>query len=139
MGVIRINMTTQKGFSLVEILLAILIAGLIVLFISNLPSSIKLIGVSKRQAIARDIITSEIEALRATGFSNLANGATNIVDPRISSLPQATATQTISDCPITICTSAEKTKQVELTINWQETNKQQRVSITTLISEGGLK
>jgi prepilin-type N-terminal cleavage/methylation domain-containing protein len=130
---------SQNGFAIVEILMAVAIAGLIVLFVSNLPSSIRLVGISMRQSVARDIVNNDIEKLRALGYSNLANGTTNIQDPRLDSLPEAAALQIVEDCPASICPSGEQTKLVTIEVNWRETNADQNVKAVTLISEGGLK
>lgn len=131
----------QKGFSLVEILLVIMVVGLIVALISNLPNSISLIGSSKRYSIAKDIATKELENLRLNGYDNLgSNGTSSFNDSRLTSLTSSTATLTIADCPGTVCKNGETdVKQVTVTLTWKEKNQTRSINLATLISKGGLK
>lgn len=134
-------MNKQKGFSLVEIILAIMVVALIVALITNLPNSFSLIGASRRYATAKDIATKRLENLRLNGFSNLGlPGTTSFSDSRLAVLPSATATYTIADCPPSICTHGETDiKQVNVTLTWQEKNQTRTINLYTFISSGGLK
>lgn len=128
----------QKGVSLVEVLLVIVIIGFITLLIFNLPSSIGLIGTSRYSSLAKDIAAKEIEDLRAIGYDNLSsNGSSVVSDPRLANLPQGQATLITSDCGV--CTNNESTKQIKVTISWQEKSQIKNIELTTLISQGGLK
>lgn len=134
----------QKGFLLIELVLVLLIFGLIVLMIVNLPSSIRLVGLSKNSSIAKEIAAAKIENLRSIGFENLVTGATTLDDPRLSRLPSSSGNITIEDCPITICTQTEingniKIKLARVKVSWRENNTNKDITFDTLISEGGLK
>lgn len=130
----------EAGFSLLEILLAVVIIGFIVLTIANIPSSLQLIGKSRYSSLARDIVSQEIETVRAQGYASLANGTASFTDNRLFSLPNGAGQVVVADCPLTICKSGEQTKQVSVSVTWLE-NKSgtKNVSVTTLISDGGLK
>lgn len=139
---LRFNNKNQQGFSLIEVVLVIMLIGFLILIISNLPSSFRLIGKSKNESLAREIAVSEIENQRAKTYINLANTSNplpQISDSRISQLPQGNGTIEIKDCPNTICQRSEQTKQVIVTVNWIQDTQVKTVQLTTLISNGGLE
>lgn len=131
----------QKGFSFVEILLVIMVVGLIVSLISNLPNTVSLISVSRRDSIAKDIATKEIENIRLKGFDNLGSiGTSSFSDSRLNQLDSSSATLTIADCPGDICKNGETdVKQITVTLTWREKNQTRSINLATLISKGGLK
>lgn len=128
----------ERGASLAEILIVILIVGFILLVVANIPSSIFLIGSSKYQSTAKQVASKQIEDLRLQGFDNLANGTANISDSRISTLPQGSGTIEIIDCPQTICSNGEQAKKVTVKVKWSESSKPKNIEVNTLISKGGL-
>jgi type II secretory pathway pseudopilin PulG len=129
----------KKGFSLVEVVLVVLMVGFIILLISNLPSSVKLIGDSKSSSLAREIANHKMEDVRNLGYDSIANGTSPIADPRLSKLPSGSGEVIIEDCPATICKNGELIKQVSVDVSWTEAGKSRDVKITTLISKGGLR
>jgi hypothetical protein len=132
----------QKAFSLVEIVIIVMIAGFIVLLLSNLPSSLKLIGVSTHESKAKDLAQKKVEDVRGTPFVNISLGTTPVSDPGLSSLPGGSGEVLIEPCPDTICTTqAEKDliRQATIKISWQEQGNQKDVQVTTLVTDGGLK
>lgn len=131
----------MKGFSLVELLLVIVMVGLTVLILANLPNSMILINKSKHISLAREIAAKQMEDKRAISYINLINGTTNITsatDSRISSLPNGNGTVVVEDCNVQICLSGEHIKQITVTVNWKDNSKDQTLSLKTLIGEGGL-
>lgn len=131
-------MTYQKGFSLVEIVLVTAIIGSLALLILSIPSSLASIQRSRHVSIAKTIAAKEVESLRRLTFANLANGTSQFTDADLSLLPQGNASYTISDCPQTICKSSESIKQASITVSWNESGKNQNISLDTLIGSGGL-
>jgi Tfp pilus assembly protein PilV len=134
----NLRLQSEKGASLVEIIIVILIVGFILLVVSNIPSSIFLIGSSKYQSTAKQVASSKMEDLRVQGYDNLANGVVVISDPRLNTLPGGTGTIDVSDCPSTLCSNGEEIKKVRVKIDWQESGKPKTIEINTLISKGGL-
>lgn len=129
----------QKGISLVEILLVILIVGLIIIVLSNLPLSLSLVGGSKHESLAKQIVQREIEQLRAQTYDNLANTSTPppaIPDSRIGQLPAGVGIYIIADCAV--CTSNELIKQVTARVSWIESGKSMNAEVSTFIAKGGL-
>lgn len=129
----------QRGVSLIEVLMVILIIGFIVMVVAIVPQSIRLTGVSSQQSLANQIAAKRIEDLRLLTYSSLANGTTSITDSRISSLPEGSGSAIISDCPVGVCNNSESIKQVKVIVNWKENGQDKNVTVTTLIGDGGLR
>lgn len=134
-----LKMTAQTGFSLVELVLVILVAGMIILVIANITPALNLINTSSRENTARQITAKKIEDIRAQGYDNLANGTSQISDSRLTYLPQAATDITISDCPDTICTHGELIKQVRVKIDWIENKSPKSFEASTLVAKGGIR
>ena len=132
------KISNQKGASLVELLLVVVVISFIVILMANLPNAFVLIGRSRHLSLAREIVTKEIEDKKATEYINLVNGTTPISDPRLSQLPGSTGEVVVEDCSTQICTNMEDVKQLTVTINWTDGGKDQTVSFKTLIGRGGL-
>lgn len=130
---------SQTGVSLIEILLSIVLIGFIILAVNNVPNSIRLIGSSQKQSLAKDIASKEIEQLRLKGYNNLANSTVSVVDSRLSSLPQSSANAVISDCPVTVCSNNETIKQIVVTVSYQDDTQIKKVQLNTFISQGGIQ
>lgn len=132
----------MKGFSLIEIILVVFIVGFMVLFIANIPTSLKIVGVSSRESTAKEIALKVVEDLRAQSYDNLANTSDpppSVSDLRLNSLPSPSAIYTIIDCPLSICTNGELVKQAKVEISWVEAGSSRSVELTTLIAKGGLR
>lgn len=132
-------MKNEKGFSLVEVILGSLIIVLVVFIILNIPPSINLIGRSKQESLAKDIILKRIELLRSTDYNNLANGTTSLSDPRLASLPEGSGQTVIENCPVNICTDAEDAKKVTVKVNWKNSGDIRNLEVVTLLTEGGIQ
>ena len=128
----------EKGVSLIESLLVIAIIGFVVFLIASLPNALMLISKSRHVSLAREIATKQIEDKRTINYSNLANDNTPINDSRLNLLPGSSGTVEVSDCDLSICTNGEHIKQVAVTVNWQDNNKPQTITLKTMIGEGGI-
>ncbi len=131
-------MLNNRGVSLIESLLVVVIVGIMVLLMVNLPNAMALITHAKYLSLAREIAAKQIEDERTVGFVNLASGASPVNDSRMSLLPFGSGTLTVEDCDEQICTNLEAIKQVSVTISWKENNKPQSVKVKTMIGEGGI-
>ena len=132
----------SKGFSLPELLLVISAVGFLVLLLGSIPNSINLIGRSRHQSIAREIIAKAIEDKRASAYINLSLGETSINDQRINLLPDGTGKILVEDCnPVNnpaICPNSENVKLITVTVNWKAAGKNQEAKVKTIFAEGGL-
>lgn len=130
--------SNEQGTSLIEALLAIAIVSFIILLLSNLPNAVNLIQKSKYLGLAREIAVKNLEDVRQLKYDNLVNGQQSITDQRVFLLPRGSGKTSVEACSSQVCTGGENIKQVSVTINWYENNKQQKVVVNTLIGEGGL-
>ncbi len=131
----------QAGFSIIELVVVLMIVGFIVLTISNIPTSLKLIGNSNYESLAKEIASKKVEDIRSLPFENLAEGTTAISDTRLNKIPNGLGEVIVSSCPDAICnTQAEKDtiKQVVIKVLWVEAGSIREVKLTTLIAKGGL-
>ncbi len=131
-------MKSQKGTSLIELLLVIIVIGSSVFLIANLPNALSLVTKSKHLSLAREIAAKQIEDKRAVSYVNLVSDTSNISDSRLSFLPSSTGTVTVADCDPTICINSEHIKKITVSVNWKDNNKQQAVTLDTFIGEGGI-
>lgn len=128
----------QKGVSLIEALLVVVIIGSTVFLLANIPNALMLIGKAKHVSIAREIAAKQIEDKRDINYANLVNDTSPISDSRLSLLPQGAGTVVIGDCPSSVCDNSENVKQITVLVSWVDNNKQQNISLNTLIGEGGI-
>jgi len=125
-------MKTNKGFSLVETLVAIAIICIAFFMFQSLSNTTTLARSAKNEDMALKITSNKIEELRALGYSSLPTSG-SFSDPALSSLPSSSAAMAISDYDT-------KTKQVTVTVSWTESNGNRSVALTTLLAQtGGLK
>lgn len=131
----------NRGFMLLEIIMVVLMVGLTVGLIYNIPPTLNLISVSNRYNLAKSIASSQMENLRLKGFENLgSNGTFVVTDSRLSKLPSSTGEILIEDCPGEICSNGESDiKKVTVSIRWQEAIQTKKLDLVTLVSSGGLK
>ncbi len=129
----------QRGLSLAEVLLVILLIGFIVPVIYNIPNSIRLVGSSNKTSLAKEIASKAVEDARILTYDNLALGQSTINDPRISKLPSGAGSLNVTTCSAPVCTNNEETKNISVTINWDENGAPKSFKLTTLVSSGGLR
>lgn len=132
-------LNSDKGVSLIELVVVIATVSSIVFLMANIPNSLGLITKSKNLSLAREIGTKQLEDIRVTNYLNLVlDDPVPISDQRLTLLPQGKGSVLIKACPLEICTNGESLKQVSVTVEWQENNKNQKITLKTLLGEGGL-
>ncbi len=129
-----------KGFTLVEVMLAVAAVIFLGFLVMSLPSAISSINRSRHTSIAKDIASRQIEKLREQTYANLANGTSSFTDSDLDSLNQSSASYEIEDCPSSVCTDigVYKLKQVKASVSWNELGDNKKVEMTTLVGEGGI-
>lgn len=133
-----IKINSVRGISLIEVLLVVAVVGTAVFLMANLPNAMRLVNKSRHLSLAREIAAKEIEDRRNISYINLVLDTTEIIDSRISLLPSGNGQVIVTDCDPLICTSLEHVKQVTVTLQWKEGNKNQQISLKTFIGEGGI-
>lgn len=129
-------MTKEKGFSLIEALLVIVVIGSVVFLLANLPNALGLITKSRHMSLAREIAAKQLEDKRATNYADLVSDTAPLSDTRVSLLPNGTGTVTVADCDI--CTNSEHLKKITVTVTWKDNAKTQTINLATFIGEGGI-
>lgn len=129
----------MKGFSLIEVLVTLFIIGAIVLVMANIPQVITLVKGSQSELKVREVTAGKIEDIRLSGFDNLADGTTPIIDSKLNSLANVSGVVLIEPCPLQLCTSGELVKKITITITWNENSEPKRFSVTTLVAKEGLR
>ncbi len=107
-------MKNERGVSLIESLLVVVVLGSIVFLISSIPNSLMLVGKSRHASLAREIAVKQIEDKRNISYVNLVNDNSPIIDSRLSLMPEGLGSVVVSDCDPVICTNGENIKQVKL-------------------------
>ncbi|MCX6787938.1 MAG: prepilin-type N-terminal cleavage/methylation domain-containing protein [Candidatus Kaiserbacteria bacterium] len=124
----------KRGFSLIEITIAIAIIGVMIVATSSFLARIPANGREVRdQDLALKIARSEIETLRALGYDALPLSGP-FTDTLLGSLASSSAS-------IAITAFNAKTKQVTASVTWRGASSSTRsTAITTLITQNsGLK
>ena len=132
----------ERGISLIESLLVVVVVGIIIVLLANLPNAMGLISKSNHLSLAREIASKQIEDKRSISYANLANDSSAISDSRISLLPSGDGMVTVELCDAQtypqFCPNIEHIKIVTVTVNWKDNNKTQTASLKTFIGEGGI-
>ena len=131
-------MKNESGVSLIESLMVVVMVGVIVALMANLPNAMGLINKSNHLSLAREIASRQIENKRNINYANLVNDESAVVDPRMALLPNSNGTVLVEDCALEICTNEEHVKQVMVTVSWKDNNKNQTITLKTFIGEGGI-
>ena len=118
-----------RGFSLIEVTVAIAIIGIMTVSVGALMQRIPMNGREVRdQDIALKITRNKLESVRAGGYATLPQNG-SFADPLLSSLASSTASVTSTDFNA-------KTKQVVVSVSWQGVGTTTRsISLTTLVTE----
>ena len=129
----KINKPAEAGFTLVEILVCILVAGVVIVSLNQVVNSY--IGVSKQGRYlntANSYIEAKIEELRNKGYNNLANGTTALTSELSTQLPPSRSAS------MTVTTPSDGLKKIDLTVSYKDQGKTNSYGYTTYIGELGV-
>lgn len=135
---LKVRMRNQRGVSLIELVLTLATTIGLVTALAILPSLISSINTSRHNSIAKDAATMEIDSLRKSGYTNLALGSGSFSDPSLSVLTSSSASYEVLSCPPEVCTQEEEVKEIKVAVTWLEGKSNQKVELTTLVSQGGV-
>lgn len=129
----KLHATSQSGFSLIEIILALFLILTIVGILLSTSGSLFTTRSSRLQTQAGRIATKDIENLRKGDFSAIASGS--ITDADLAKLPTGQASRSVLDYGDP---PNPKIKQVTITVSWVDNNVTKTYTTDTLIYEKGL-
>lgn len=118
------------GFTLIEVLITVFVVGVLVALYGVGVMTTSLTREAAHQDIALHAASQQLESLRMGGYAALpASGAFS--NTQVTQLPSGSGAMTIS-------VLNTKTKQVLVTVSWQEGSRGSRsVSLSTYITETG--
>jgi prepilin-type N-terminal cleavage/methylation domain-containing protein len=120
----------NRGFTLIEIIIAVFVLGVAALVFLSAFNTLVLTRSVKHQDVAARIASQEIEDLRAVGYSSLPTSGT-FTNSLSSELPSPQLALVVSDYNASI-------KKTVVTVSWQEVGQGTRsVVLSTLITNTG--
>lgn len=123
----------QDGFTLVEILVAIAVAGVMVISLSQVTTNYLFISQSGRYLnLANSYMEAKVEALRNSGYNSLNLGTTNLTPSLPSQLPVGRSAS------MTVTNPYNGIKQVALTISYKDRGLTRTHNYTTYVGELGV-
>jgi prepilin-type N-terminal cleavage/methylation domain-containing protein len=123
----------QKGFTVVELLVTVVIAGVIIPAVALALSNLSVVNkLARDQALANALVQNKTEFLRSKGYNALSLGTTTFT----SELP--TTIGTPSSATYTISSPSTGIKQINIDISFTEYRTTKTLSYRTYISELGV-
>lgn len=129
----KTNNDTAGGFTIVEILVAIAVAGVVVISLSQVVTTYVLLAQRGRYLnLANAYVEAKVEALRNIGFNGLTPGTTNLTSELSTQLPPSRSAS------MTIGNPSGGLKQVVLTVRYPDQGATRTYAYTTYIGELGV-
>jgi len=122
----------EGGFTILELVVTIALIGLIIPTIFLTTNSLLVINKRSRNiALVNIAAENKIESLRSSGYNSIANGVSSFTNelPNELSKPKSAT--------LNVVTAGGK-KTIDITISFQDANKQRSVQYKTYISETGV-
>lgn len=125
------KINNKSGFSLLEVIITLMIAGFALVLFQTALGKAKLIQYAKNQEIALRVANNKMEELRSGGYSALPSTG-NFSDAQLNDLSNVSANMAITDFN-------NDTKQIVITIQWQDppSPSLKTVSLATLVTKTG--
>lgn len=125
--------TTQSGFTIIELLVAIAVVGILVPTLAGFVNTLNRLNDRARDmSIINSLAENKIEGLRSAGFSSLSNGTTTFT----SELP--TTIGSPKSATYTITSPSTSLKQADITISYNDHGSTQTLTFRTYIGELGV-
>jgi prepilin-type N-terminal cleavage/methylation domain-containing protein len=123
----------QKGFTIVELVVTIVIAGIIIPAVAIALNNLTAINHRARDlAIANTIAQNKVETLRSIGYNSVATGTVDFS----SELPGSMGAPKSASYTISTPTTGEK--QIDINISYTDYNTTHNLKYRTYISELGV-
>ena len=134
-------MRAERGFGLVEVLIAVAVVGVaITVLLGAFSFAVRMNLRARHTAIAHRVGAQEMELLRATAFSqfpaNQNQGAFIGTVSDLDRLPQGQGILTIANYPSG--STSGSMREVTVEVRWNEGTLVRTISLATIIGEGGI-
>lgn len=125
----------QQGFTVVEVIVAVVISGIFIVVMSTALSSLSSLNArAEKLAVANGIAEAKIEELRSNSFLALPADGTTV--DFASELPDFLPDPTVAEYSITDLSSS--LKRIELTVQYKDFNSNREINFSTIIGELGV-
>lgn len=125
------QLRTNRGFTLIEVVVSLFIIAVGIAVASSVGASIKSSADAEKANIALRIAATELDTIRDGGYANVPANGTAFSSAYLSSLASSSASTTNS-------AYNAKTKLVSAGVSWVDSRGKSRyVSLTTLITQTG--
>ncbi len=129
----RTDRPAASGFTIVEILVSIAVAGVVIGSFSQVVTTyVHLAQRGRYLNLANAYVEAKIESLRNTGFNGLAAGTTNLTAELSTQLPPSRSAS------VTIGNPSGGLKQVDIAVSYKDQGKTEAYAYTTYIGELGV-
>ncbi len=130
MSVLKKN---QCGFTLVELLVCIVLAGVVIASLNQVVDSYVHTGQRGRYLnLANSYVEGKVEALRNVGYNGIASGTTSLTAELPIQLPPSRAAS------MTVSTPQSGLKQIDITLSYKDQGQTSSYSYTSYIGELGV-
>lgn len=120
----------QKGFSVVELILSIVVGGLFLLSLTQITNNYIIIGGKSRNVVlANSYAEGKLETLRNIGFSGLSNGTTNVGAELPSQLSGPKSASLVISAPL------PNLKKADLTVSYSDRGTNRTATYSAYIGE----
>jgi prepilin-type N-terminal cleavage/methylation domain-containing protein len=123
----------QQGFTVVELMTTVVVAGIIIPAVAIALTNLAVINKQARdQALANMLVQNKVETLRSSGYNSLNNGTTSfsVELPNVMGSPKSAS--------YTVSSPAIGEKQIDVSISYTEYHSTKSASYRTYISELGV-
>ncbi len=129
------DQTQCSGFTLIEVAVALVVAGLIIISLSNIFIAISVVQrQSDHLALATRSAEQEIESLRNSHYNTLVDSPPPI--DFTSQLPTALATP--RSASVNVSEPSAGIKRLDVTITWQEGSRSKTIELSSLLGNIGI-
>ena len=122
----------KRGFSLIELIVALGLISVAVLLLGVAVSSVPLTKNTRDQNLAYHIAVKKIEELRSISYASLPGSGT-FTDPGFAELNSAAGQLTVASYQ-----GSSEIKHITVTVTWTDGGANKNVTLDTLMAENGL-